>query len=584
MTHSREIAASIQDEECGLSVRMVRLERENRKLGRDVAHLKNALVQEKMAATTLLNQHKASTFIHRERERYPALLLANSPNIILFLSPENRIEFCTEYFIAKAGFNDATEVQGHAVEDILAPFFDAEAHETLLERIQAVPRTNTSLTFNTRFYFDREGSAECFAGLLVPMKDARQHSNGIMLMFHDVTDLKRSREEALAASKAKSAFLSNMSHEIRTPMNAIIGMTAIGMQEQDPQRKNYAFGKIETASTHLLGIINDILDISKIEAGKMEVSPIVFSFTQMLDRVLSVCTSKIRDKQQHFTIERDPNIPDTLFGDDQHLAQVITNLLSNATKFTPEEGSVILTATALSLDCDACVIRISVKDSGIGMSEEEQAKLFNAFQQAQVGTTRKYGGSGLGLALSKRILELMGGEIWVESETGNGSCFSFTVPLGIPKSDITVVSAGLEAVQTANGTECADFSGKVILLVDDIDINLEIAIALLEPTQLTIDTAQNGQEAVDAFAAAPERYDAILMDVQMPEMDGLQATAMIRQLNSPRAQTIPIIAMTANVFTEDIQECMDAGMDDHLGKPMILQDVILTLSHYLLEP
>ena len=511
-------------------------------------------------------------------------MLANSPNIILFLSPENRIEFCTEYFIAKAGFNDATEVQGHAVEDILAPFFDAEAHETLLERIQAVPRTNTSLTFNTRFYFDREGSAECFAGLLVPMKDARQHSNGIMLMFHDVTDLKRSREEALAASKAKSAFLSNMSHEIRTPMNAIIGMTAIGMQEQDPQRKNYAFGKIETASTHLLGIINDILDISKIEAGKMEVSPIVFSFTQMLDRVLSVCTSKIRDKQQHFTIERDPNIPDTLFGDDQHLAQVITNLLSNATKFTPEEGSVILTATALSLDCDACVIRISVKDSGIGMSEEEQAKLFNAFQQAQVGTTRKYGGSGLGLALSKRILELMGGEIWVESETGNGSCFSFTVPLGIPKSDITVVSAGLEAVQTANGTECADFSGKVILLVDDIDINLEIAIALLEPTQLTIDTAQNGQEAVDAFAAAPERYDAILMDVQMPEMDGLQATAMIRQLNSPRAQTIPIIAMTANVFTEDIQECMDAGMDDHLGKPMILQDVILTLSHYLLEP
>lgn len=582
MTHSREIAASIQDEECGLSVRMVRLERENRKLGRDVAHLKNALVQEKMAATTLLNQHKASTFIHRER--YLALLLANSPNIILFLSPENRIEFCTEYFIAKAGFNDATEVQGHAVEDILAPFFDAEAHETLLERIQAVPRTNTSLTFNTRFYFDREGSAECFAGLLVPMKDARQHSNGIMLMFHYVTDLKRSREEALAASKAKSAFLSNMSHEIRTPMNAIIGMTAIGMQEQDPQRKNYAFGKIETASTHLLGIINDILDISKIEAGKMEVSPIVFSFTQMLDRVLSVCTSKIRDKQQHFTIERDPNIPDTLFGDDQHLAQVITNLLSNATKFTPEEGSVILTATALSLDCDACVIRISVKDSGIGMREEEQAKLFNAFQQAQVGTTRKYGGSGLGLALSKRILELMGGEIWVESETGNGSCFSFTVPLGIPKSDITVVSAGLEAVQTANGTECADFSGKVILLVDDIDINLEIAIALLEPTQLTIDTAQNGQEAVDAFAAAPERYDAILMDVQMPEMDGLQATAMIRQLNSPRAQTIPIIAMTANVFTEDIQECMDAGMDDHLGKPMILQDVILTLSHYLLEP
>ena len=584
MTQYEKTTVSTLDEESDLPDWVERLKRENRKLARELAHVKNALVQEKMAATTQLNQHQASTFTYRERDRYLVLLLANSPSIILFLNPENRIEFCTEYFIAKAGFTNAAQVQGHLAADILARFLDAETRETLLERIRAVSRTNTPLTFNARFYFDLGGSAEYFAGLLVPMKDAQQHSNGTMLLFHDVTDLKLSREEALAASKAKSEFLSNMSHEIRTPMNAIIGMTAIGMREPEPERKNYAFGKIETASTHLLGIINDILDISKIEAGKMEVAPIVFSFTQMLDRVLSVSTSKIQNKRQHFTIERDPNIPETLLGDDQRLAQVITNLLSNATKFTPEEGFITFTATALSLDDDTCVIRMSVKDSGIGMSEEEQAKLFSVFQQAQAGTTRKYGGSGLGLALSKRILELMGGEIWLESEPGNGSCFFFTVPLGVPKQGTTAVSAGREAALATDAAEGVDFSGKVILLVDDIDINLEIAMALLEPTHLAIDTAKNGQEAVDMFAAAPERYDAILMDVQMPDMDGLQATAMIRHLAVPRAMTIPIIAMTANVFAEDIQKCMAAGMNDHLGKPVNLNDVIRILSSYLFRP
>lgn len=571
------------DEENNVLSQLTQLKRENRKLNREIDHLKNAIVQEKTASTTMLNYQKASTFIQRERERYLALLLANSPSIILILNHTGRVEFCTDYFIAKAGFHKAADILGHTLTEIISRFLDNTSHEKLLEHCRNVLHTNVPFAFDVTFSFDEDGIAEDFAGLLVPMKDEEQHSNGIMLMFNDVTDLKRSREEALEASKAKSAFLSNMSHEIRTPMNAIIGMTSIGKHEKDIERKDYAFAKIENASTHLLGVINDILDISKIESGKMELSNIVFNFSKMVERVISVITLKMQDMRHHFSVEIDPNIPKSLFGDDQRLAQVITNILSNATKFTPEEGYILFKAELLSIQNNTCSIQMYVKDSGIGMSKQEQDKLFSIFQQAEAGTARKYGGSGLGLAISKRILELMDGEIWVESETGNGSCFFFTASLIIPDhiEATEKIKQGEESDFDEEDEQIYDFSGKVILLADDIDINLEIVIALLESTNITIDTAKNGKETVDAFIANPERYDLILMDVQMPEIDGLQATEMIRALNMPQAVTIPIIAMTANVFKEDIEKCIDAGMNDHLGKPIDMKEVMKMLSYYL---
>jgi signal transduction histidine kinase len=234
-------------------------------------------------------------------------------------------------------------------------------------------------------------------------------------------------EQAEDASRAKGDFLANMSHEIRTPMNAIIGMTAIGKSAVDIERKDYCLTKIEDASNHLLGVINDILDMSKIEANKFELSSVEFGFEKMLQRVVNVINFRVDEKLQKFSVHIDKAIPRTLIGDDQRLAQVVTNLLSNAVKFTPEQGSINLDARFVKEDNHICTIQIRVTDTGIGISPEQQARLFNSFQQAESSTSRKFGGTGLGLVISKRIVEMMDGSIWIESEEGKGSTFAFTV-------------------------------------------------------------------------------------------------------------------------------------------------------------
>jgi PAS domain S-box-containing protein len=550
------------------------LVRENRKLNREITHLKHAIAQEKIAYTTVLNQQKASTFIQRERERYLALLLANSPSIIIILSQVGRVEFCTDYFIKRAGFENAPDVLGHPLSDVLLPLMDSDSHKELLEQTKKAVQTNTPLNLDVSFNFDEEHVD--FTGLLVPMKDAEQIVSGVMLMFHDVTVLKRSREEALAASQAKSDFLSNMSHEIRTPMNAIIGMTIIGKDETDLEGKNKAFTKIETASAHLLAIINDVLDISKIESGKMELSPIDFDFVEMIDKIISVVAIRTQSKNQKFVLQIDPDIPNYLHGDDQRLTQIVTNILSNATKFTPENGEIELSVNLVDKQSDRCTIHIIVKDTGIGMTQEEMSKIFSIFQQAEAGTSRKFGGSGLGLAISKRLLDLMGGEIEVVSQKNIGSKFIITVSLMIPETGLMLDYNE----KTGFGRE-EDFTGKAILLVDDMAVNLEVASMLLEPTNLEITTASSGKEAVDLFAQNPDRFDLILMDMQMPVMDGLEATKVIRGMGTDKAASIPIIAMTANVFKEDVEKCLAVGMNGHLGKPIDLDALTNTLAIYL---
>jgi len=370
---------------------------------------------------------------------------------------------------------------------------------------------------------------------------------------------------------------------MRTPLNAIIGMTTIGRKAPDLERKDYALDMIDGASTQLLGVINDVLDMSKIAENKLELSYIEFNFEGLLKKTAAIFSIRMEEKKLEFSIHIDNDIPRFLIGDDQRLTQVITNLIGNAIKFTPANGSIKLDARFLGEEDGLCDIQCSVSDSGIGISEEQQKNLFKSFQQAESSTSRKYGGTGLGLAISKSIVEMMKGEIRLDSELGKGSVFTFTVKMKR--------AAEKNQKEYSGGTSRHDeevkhdinesFDGYSILLAEDVEINRDIVLTLLEPTRLKIDCAENGREAVHMFIEASEKYDLIFMDVQMPEMDGYEATRRIRALGTEKAKNIPIIAMTANVFREDIEESLNAGMNSHVGKPLNIQDVIEKLRCYL---
>jgi len=418
-----------------------------------------------------------------------------------------------------------------------------------------------------------DGTKQLFETSKVPMMQ-NGRIIGMLGISHNITERKAMEERALSASRAKSAFLANMSHEIRTPMNAIIGMIAIGKSASDTARKDYCFAKIENASQHLLGVINDILDMSKIEANKFELSPEEFNFEKMIQSAINVVNFRVEEKRQQLAVHIDNAIPKTLIADDQRLVQVITNLLGNAVKFTPEHGSISLDALFFGEKDGLCTIEIAVSDTGIGISPEQQKHLFNSFAQAEISTARRFGGTGLGLAISKNIVEMMGGTIGVQSESGKGSTFSFTIQVknGVRAHDATDDPSGMRPDITGL------FAGRRILLVEDMEINREIVMALLEPAQMEIDCAENGVEAVNKFSKTPDKYDLIFMDVQMPEMDGYEATRRIRAIDLPKAKTIPIIAMTANVFREDVEKCIKAGMNGHVGKPLDFDEVLEKLN------
>ena len=554
----------------------------------------------------------------------------------------------------------------------------------------------------------------CFSVMLKAISLHEVKESSILVIAIDVTDLMNEKENAQSAAEAKSDFLSRMSHEMRTPMNAIIGMAKIADDTDDVSRLKYCLSTIETSSKHLLGIINDVLDMSKIEAGKFELEPVPMNLEKMLMTICNIIVDSMESKSQRFNVVLGKNLDLNYIADDLRLTQVITNLLSNAVKFTPDNGKITLSVEKVGQEENQNILRFSVTDTGIGMTEEQASRLFNAFEQADGSISRRYGGTGLGLAISKNIVEKMGGRIWAQSSPGEGSAFFFEVRLDRATHQDTIVFDGLrpgdlrlliiegdedirnrftsiiesfgmhteaaadadealrltdyayqtqraydiifldydlpgvnslDLVKELNGRidkntviiittflewrrieedalrnnithyvtkplfpssvldsiigtvgttlktldirtdtekrgESRDFSGVHILLAEDVEINREIFIALLEDTKVSIDCAENGQIAVTKFIENYELYDLIIMDVQMPEMDGYQATRTIRALDIPKAKVIPIVAMTANVFREDIDRCLESGMNDHLAKPIDDKIVIEKIAKY----
>ena len=544
--------------------------------------------------------------------------------------------------------------------------------------------------------------------------------NALLENFIDISYLKEAEEQMQMlkvteqASRAKSEFLSKMSHEMRTPLNAIIGMAKIASRTDEVEKLRYCLSMIDNSSSQLLGLINNVLDMSKIEASKLELESSPLDIEQILIKVSNLVIEKIEEKGIRFKIRLNPDMNMRYIGDDMRLSQVITNLLSNAVKFTPNNGLIELSAEEISSDDTHNVLRFIVKDTGIGMTSEQISRLFNAFEQADSSTTRRFGGTGLGLAISKSIVEKMGGRIWARSKPGEGSEFFAEVRLermppeenelifgDIRPEDIKTLivspdgdtrdyfeaitgkygirgdAAGneyaasemirsakasqdpyrvifaecglgcenflnaLKEIKNASGSDSAiiavttflnwnriekeareigvenftltplfpsevlktitetvcgglhkngeskndkdmlpDISGVSLLLAEDVDINREIFKSLFDDSGIYIDFAENGRIAAEMFQKNPDKYDMIIMDLQMPEMDGFEATKTIRKLPIPRAAEIPIIAMTANAFKEDIDNCLAGGMNDHLSKPIDVNAVADKIAFY----
>jgi len=663
----------------------------------------------KLNIETQAGLNKIITDEKQRQEMYVRLLLESCPDVMFIFDENIKFLLGTNSITDIISIDDVSLLHGRELDKIVERYRPPAFTEELTASIKSIILSRGNSEIENKFEISAENN-KYEVNILPFHKDTGEFA-GVLVIMHDVTEIVKAKEIAEHASSAKGEFLSRMSHEMRTPMNAIIGMTSIAKGSKDPDKKEYCLDKIESASKHLLGVINDILDMSKIEANKFELSCQAFDFEKMLINVTNVINFRIEEKKQNLIINQDKNIPVSIIGDELRLSQVITNLLTNAVKFTPESGTITLRAKDLSVPAGKPTLQIEVADNGIGISVEQQSRLFTSFEQAEGGTARKYGGTGLGLAISKRIVELMGGRIWIESEFGTGSKFIFTIEyeedyskprtkLIINKEDMHVLAVddspeireyftdvmtslelsydvaadGYEALNmiinrkdkpyniffvdwkmpkmngieltrkikeiTMNNAviimisaaewsdiekdateagvdrfiskplfqtilinsinECVGFTDNeitnqqttaterannyknhTILIAEDVDINREIMRGILEETGISIDFAENGLEAILMFKEQPSRYSLILMDIHMPEMDGYEATRKIRALDYESIKAIPIIAMTANVFREDIEKCLSAGMNDHIGKPIDIDDLFKKFELYL---
>ena len=389
--------------------------------------------------------------------------------------------------------------------------------------------------------------------------------------------LMNAAEEADAANKAKSAFLLSMSHDIRTPMNAIIGFTNIALHQNKVSDIHDSLEKVQQSSNHLLSLLNDVLDFSRIESGKVTISPEPVDITQLTDNVQAIMNGLLYNRDLKFEVHREGLKNPYVLADVLRIREVLVNLLGNAVKFTKDSGEITLDISSYpGADEKHIITRYVVRDNGIGMSEEFKKKLFDPFSQEDYANARTlYKGTGLGMAITKKYVEMMGGSIAVESKKGAGSTFTVEIPLELPEQVIPS-----EQKQHLH----RDLTGIHVLMAEDNDLNAELATMILEDAGMIVTRASDGKEVVDLFKNQPRgTYDLILMDIMMPNMDGHQAAKAIRALGIERsdAVTIPIIALSANAFIDDIQESLDSGMNDHISKPINTEELIDTITKYI---